>query len=1016
MTRPEMEGGQTAARAGAENSLQTGAGYFPFQQWKADQINALEATELLTALRHKDAAGNWEGVWLQTFADAPDDCYSLDQRTSKTGRPYTVRRWCLTDVPKEGGKVGKVQGVAEAYGNVSMVEFAAEPPPYARANLARVGVFFAVNVLQPDAPRRKAEHVARVAAVFLDLDGAPMPTSFPLEPTATVESSSGRHHAYWAVSDLPLEEFSTIQKTLAALYGADPVVHDLVRVMRLPGYYHGKKDTGFLVRLTSCSPENQYTRADLLAAWPELEKALADAEAEREAQRADAEQRRAAADELRQQIESGTAGTRAEVQQKYGRVGLLGLCADLLAAPVGQRNATLNAVAYRAGRLVGAGVLEEAEAVAELREVAERVGLEAGEITSTLSSGLEAGKLEPIDAGKVGQFVGVKKAKKEPEVNPALVELAEAVADQQKQLPAADEIPDPTGEGGSYSDQQVIELLGITWPVTAAHTDLAHAHRLYELAGDDLAFVPALGGYVGWNKQQWLAGGGKDSEGKTEAKSRAQGIGRAMQPEVDHLLALYGVLAREAARIEAQRSKDAPEAVAARNKAEAMRKAYHRHHKAAAATEQAVTQANILKEAGPLYRRLNPKTARDFEPQPWRVGFPNGVWDRGEFRPARREDHMLTLAAVEYQPDADRSDWYEVRDRITGGDTDLQRTLQDVAGYILSGASSLRTVPWAYGPAGTGKSTYAELLASVLGELAVTVSPKHLASDADRERLGAVVWGRYLALLAEAGNQRLDAESIKTLSGGDRLPVRKLYAESFTGRASHVLLMVANDPPRVEAYDDALKDRVLALPFTHPLREGGPLLGGRRLEEVRQDTSSPLLLGFTAWAVEGLARVYATGDIHRAAVCRAATRAFWEEVDPLRDFWRTLSPSRLAVSGVLVDTMRSAYEEWAKSSGVRPMTAHKFNKAARSVGLDQKTSGGVRSWKLVSRDRFPGAAGADQPGAGETCNGKTENDSISQNPSKEPPREGEEKHFTENGSKSVFPLQGQAVSWEGEQW
>ncbi|MHA0044388.1 phage/plasmid primase, P4 family [Deinococcus sp. PEB2-63] len=989
------------------------AGLFPFNQAQADQIDAHDALRLVAALRHK-IGDTWEPIWLQTFADAPDSAYVLEEKTSRSGRPYTVKKWCVTDVPKSGGKVGKVQGVAENWGAVTLDQLA--DTPYSRANLARVGVFFAVNVLQADAPRRKAEHVARVAAVFLDLDGAPMPADFPLQPTATVESSAGRHHVYWAVSDVPLEEFKVIQQTLARRYGADTQVCDLPRVMRLPGYYHGKRTPGELVRLTSLQPDAQYTRADLLEAWPSLAEALATAEAERTQQHVDATRRRAEADQLRQQIAAGAAGSRVEVQQKYGRVGLLGCCADLLGAPEGQRNYTLNATAYRVGRLIGAGVLEEAEAVAELRQVAERVGLEPGEITTTLSSGLAAGKADPVDVGKVGQFVGVRQERtKSP--NAGLIEAAEAAVDQHgegsTELLDTDELPAPAGEGDTYSDQQVKDLLGITWPVLAVDTEKAHAYRLRDVAGDDLGYVAELGGYVAWNGKQWLSGG-KNGAGEVEAKRHAQGLGVAMQPELDRLLALFGQVTQAAARASTQYGHDSPQAKDLRLKAAAMERAYYQHARAAKGTESDAKQKAVLSSARTLYV----KSVREFEPRPWLVGFQNGVWDHGVFRPAQRADHMLTLAAVAYQPEAPRGDWLAVLDRITGGDADLQRTLQDVAGYALSGASSLRLLPWLYGEAGTGKSTFSELLATVLGDMAATIDPKLFAADAARERLGAAIWGKRVALCAEAGNQRLDAEALKTLSGGDRLSVRMLYAEAFTARASHVLMMVANDAPRVEAYDEALKDRVLALPFRHPLKTGGPLLAGRRLEELRQDTSSDLVAGFTAWAVEGLTRVHQVGDIHRAAVCRTATSAFWAEVDPLADFWQACDPSALAMTGVPVGEFRASYEEWAKSGSVRPMTTQRFNKACRSVGLEQvKRTGGMRVWQMENPALFPALLEADQGGAvGHELGGVArvaEFSPISQKSFSSLTRMREEKDFMENASKSATLATPPASGWDG---
>ncbi len=107
-------------------------------------------------------------------------------------------------------------------------------------NRQGAGIFVAVNALVPDKPRRKA-HVQRVRAVLLDLD-APQDTlpPFPLEPHLVVESSPGRHHVYWLVEGLPVDQFAPLQKSLARRYQGDPVVSDACRVMRLPGFYHRK--------------------------------------------------------------------------------------------------------------------------------------------------------------------------------------------------------------------------------------------------------------------------------------------------------------------------------------------------------------------------------------------------------------------------------------------------------------------------------------------------------------------------------------------------------------------------------------------------------------------------------------------------------------------------------------------------------------------------------------------------------------------------------------------------------
>lgn len=109
-------------------------------------------------------------------------------------------------------------------------------------NQAGAGVFFMVNA--GDKKGRKAENVVRLRAHFVDLDTPGIDPLFTAEipPHIVVESSADKWHAYWLAEDeASLEEFSALQRSLAERFEGDPVVCDIARVMRLPGFYHQKK-------------------------------------------------------------------------------------------------------------------------------------------------------------------------------------------------------------------------------------------------------------------------------------------------------------------------------------------------------------------------------------------------------------------------------------------------------------------------------------------------------------------------------------------------------------------------------------------------------------------------------------------------------------------------------------------------------------------------------------------------------------------------------------------------------
>jgi putative DNA primase/helicase len=113
------------------------------------------------------------------------------------------------------------------------------------------GVFVTVN--ETDLEGRKAANIKRVRAFFVDLDGSPLePVTSWETPHIICETSPERWHAYWLVQDCPLDVFRSVQKDLIACFGGDNCVHDLPRVMRLPGFWH-LKDKPFMVRTIETS-------------------------------------------------------------------------------------------------------------------------------------------------------------------------------------------------------------------------------------------------------------------------------------------------------------------------------------------------------------------------------------------------------------------------------------------------------------------------------------------------------------------------------------------------------------------------------------------------------------------------------------------------------------------------------------------------------------------------------------------------------------------------------------------
>jgi hypothetical protein len=127
------------------------------------------------------------------------------------------------------------------------------------------GVFWVVNHSKDK--NQTDSSIDSIRAVFVDLDGAPLFPVFHSDPAPHVilESSKGKYHAYWLVTgDFPVSDFSRFQKALAKKFKGDPSVHNLSRVMRIPGFVHQKDPSNkFVTRIMEMTSHFPYSPEDL---------------------------------------------------------------------------------------------------------------------------------------------------------------------------------------------------------------------------------------------------------------------------------------------------------------------------------------------------------------------------------------------------------------------------------------------------------------------------------------------------------------------------------------------------------------------------------------------------------------------------------------------------------------------------------------------------------------------------------------------------------------------------------
>lgn len=257
-------------------------------------------------------------------------------------------------------------------------------------NRKYAGVYVMAN--EGDGRGRTAKNVVRVRALFIDTDGAPLPADLPLKPHIVVMTSPGRWHLYWLIDGLELADFATLQKALAEHYGTDPSIHDLPRVMRLPGFYHCKAEP-VMVQLLEAHDHAPYSPADIFGAWAFLAEALENIRAE------DAEKEKRRAELLRLAAERRTRPPADDDNLERRRaLGLLQAHHDTVAAAGdGTRHEALLKSARALGGYIAGGYLERHEVEDYLKAAAKTCELPDSEAADVITWGLDKGADEPLE-------------------------------------------------------------------------------------------------------------------------------------------------------------------------------------------------------------------------------------------------------------------------------------------------------------------------------------------------------------------------------------------------------------------------------------------------------------------------------------------------------------------------------------------------------------------------------------------------------------------------------------------
>lgn len=461
----------------------------------------------------------------------------------------------------------------------------------------------------------------------------------------------------------------------------------------------------------------------------------------------------------------------------------------------------------------------------------------------------------------------------------------------------------------------VIHRLRPTWFGLSSSTDVANARRFVLFYGNDVIHVPSIGWHV-WDGRRWR----RDDIGQVE--HRTKGLAEVLRQD--------GEVIRRTLVFAEDREEEAAILFDARQ-----------CHRVAGTYEARRTLTNMLAMAETEPEIAVPTTALDADP--WLLNVTNGTIDlrSGELRPHRREDYITKLAPVNYRPGAKFAPWDVFLDQVTGADPEFRGYLQRSMGYCATGLTGEEVMFFAFGPGGSGKSTFVKAVGSTLGDYADTADfesfVKKPGSGGIRNDIARLYGRRFVSSIEVDEGKELAQGLVKTLTGGDVVIARFLYKEFFDFEPTFKLVMVANDPPGVDADDSAWWRRIRVLPLDRVVPEG------KRRPWIKALLSSPELAGpaILDWIIQG-ALLWQEGGLGTAPAIESATGGYRASMDVVGTFIE-----EICVVGPDVwcpaATLYQAYSHWALANGELPvLTNNLFGRRLTKKGFEPAKTGGQR--------------------------------------------------------------------------
>jgi putative DNA primase/helicase len=299
----------------------------------------------------------------------------------------------------------------------------------------------------------------------------------------------------------------------------------------------------------------------------------------------------------------------------------------------------------------------------------------------------------------------------------------------------------------------------------------------------------------------------------------------------------------------------------------------------------------------------------------------------GEGRPPSPEDYITKKTACPAAPrGTPHPVWSAFLERIAP-DPELRDFLQRYVGYCGTGVTTEHKFAFAYGTGANGKSTFINTVASIFGDYATVADvATFIAASTERHPTDVAKLHGYRLVVAQETEKgrRWDETKIKTMTGGDKMTARFMRCDFFDFVPKFKLWIVGNHKPRLDSVDEAMRQRLLLVPFTVqiPPEDRDPALA----EKLRAEW--PAIL---RWAIDGCLEWQRIG-LAPPPIVTQATEDYFNDQDLLGQWLEDCTEDGGPYAFTATGRLFASWKTWCDEQNLKTGTGNALSDARSTEG------------------------------------------------------------------------------------